>query len=133
MGFQINRQKKDAAVLPPDVRHCGGILEMRKIAALAEIHYIALAPHSAADPVGIAASIQVMAATPNFLIHEFSGGTGEGLFVEPLKFVDGFVELPHEPGLGFEISEEGLEANRAASIGMRTMSRHPEDNSVSDF
>ena len=54
-GFREIVEKKAAAVLQPDIRHCGGILEMRKIASLAEIHYIALAPHSAADPVGVAA------------------------------------------------------------------------------
>ncbi len=132
-GFREIVEKKAAAVLQPDIRHCGGILEMRKIAALAEIHYIALAPHSAADPVGVAASIQAMAATPNFLIQEFGGGAGETLFVEPLKISDGYIELPRGPGLGFEISEEGLEANRLTDWRLRNMRRHPEDNSVSDI
>jgi len=132
-GFREMIEKKAAAILQPDIRHCGGILEMRKIAALAEIHYIALAPHSAADPVGVAASIQAMAATPNFMIQEYGGGAGDSLFVEPLTFKDGFIELPQKPGLGFEISEEGLEKNRATSWRLRTMRRHPEDNSFSDF
>ncbi|MEE2709629.1 MAG: galactonate dehydratase [Gemmatimonadota bacterium] len=132
-GFREIVEKKAAAVLQPDIRHCGGILEMRKIAALAEIHYIALAPHSAADPVGVAASIQAMAATPNFLIQEFGGGAGDTLFVEPLKISDGYIELPRGPGLGFEISEEGLEANRLTDWRLRNMRRHPEDNSVSDI
>ena len=132
-GFREIIEKKAAAVLQPDIRHCGGILEMRKIATLAETHYIAMAPHSAADPVGVIASIQAMAATPNFLIQEYGGGDGEGLFVEPLRFVNGFIELPQGPGLGIEISEEGLEANRATSWRLRSMRRHPEDNSVSDI
>ncbi len=132
-GFREMIEKKAAAILQPDIRHCGGILEMRKIAALAEIHYIALAPHSAADPVGVAASIQAMAATPNFMIQEYGGGAGDSLFVEPLTFKDGFIELPQKPGLGFEISEEGLEKNRATSWRLRTMRRHPDDNAFSDF
>ena len=132
-GFREIVEKKAAAILQPDIRHCGGILEMRKIATLAEIHYIALAPHSAADPVGVAASIQAMAATPNFMIQEYGGGAGDSLFVEPLTFKGGFIELPQKPGLGFEISEEGLEKNRATSWRLRTMRRHPEDNSFSDF
>jgi galactonate dehydratase len=132
-GFREIIEKKAAAVLQPDIRHCGGIMEMRKIATLAETHYIAMAPHSAADPVGVAASIQAMAATPNFLIQEYGGGNGESLFVEPLRFVDGFIELPQGPGLGIDISEEGLEANRATSWRLRAMRRHPEDNSVSDI
>ena len=132
-GFREIVEKKAAAILQPDIRHCGGILEMRKIATLAEFHYVALAPHSAADPVGVAASIQAMAATPNFMIQEYGGGAGDSLFVEPLTFKDGFIELSQKPGLGFEISEEGLEKNRAASWRLRTMRRHPDDNAFSDF
>ena len=132
-GFREIIEKKAAAVLQPDIRHCGGILEMRKIATLAEVHYLALAPHSAADPVGVAASIQAMAATPNFLIHEYGGGNGEGLFKQPLKFADGYIELPQGPGLGIEIDPEGLEANRSTEWNLRRMWRHPDDNSIADI
>ena len=131
-GFREIVEKKAAAVLQPDIRHAGGIMEMKKIASLAEIHYIALAPHSAAGPVGIAASIQAMATVPNFLIQEFGGGTGEGLFVEPLNLVEGYVELPQDPGLGIEIDEEGLQANIATEYRGRTMWRLEEDGSVAD-
>ena len=131
-GFREIVEKKAAAVLQPDIRHAGGIMEMKKIASLAEIHYITLAPHSAAGPVGIAASIQAMATVPNFLIQEFGGGTGEGLFVEPLNLVEGYVELPQDPGLGIEIDEEGLQANIATEYRGRTMWRLEEDGSVAD-
>ena len=132
-GFREICEKKAAAVLQPDIRHCGGILEMRRIAAYAEVHYIALAPHSAADAVGVAASLQAMAATPNFLIQEFGGGTGEGLFTEPLRFEDGFVALPEGPGLGIEIDPDGLEAHRLTDWPLRAMRRSAEDGSVSDI
>ena len=132
-GFREIVEKEAAAVLQPDIRHCGGILERRKIASLAEIHYIALAPHSAADPVGVAASIQAMASTPNFLIQEYGGGNGEGLFTEPLVFADGFLELPQGPGLGFEIDPDGLEEFRLKEWKQRSSRRHPEDNSVNDI
>ena len=133
-GFRQIVEKKAAAVLQPDIRHCGGILEMKKIAALAEVYDIAIAPHSAADPLGNVASIHAMAATPNFLIMEFGGSTGEGFFAEPLEFAEGFVELPQKPGLGVEITEEGLEKSRhTGEWRLRTMRRHPDDNSFSDF
>ena len=132
-GFREICEKKAAAVLQPDIRHCGGILEMKKIAAYAEVHYISLAPHSAADPVGVVASLHAMAGTPNFLIQEFGGGTGEGLFTEPLTLTDGFVSLPQGPGLGIEIDPDGLEANRLTEWNLRPARRHPEDNSVSDI
>lgn len=132
-GFREICEKKAAAVLQPDIRHCGGILEMRRIAAYAEVHYLAVAPHSAADAVGVAASLQAMAATPNFLIQEFGGGTGEGLFTEPLRFEDGFVALPEGPGLGIEIDPAGLEAHRLTDWPLRAMRRSAEDGSVSDI
>ena len=132
-GFREICEKKAAAILQPDIRHCGGILEMKKIAALAEIHYIAMAPHSAADAVGVVASLHAMAGTPNFLIQEYGGGAGQGLFTEPLVFEDGFVEIPQGPGLGIEIDPEGLEAHRQTDWRQRSMRRHPEDNSVNDI
>ncbi|MDA0338128.1 MAG: galactonate dehydratase [bacterium] len=132
-GFREICEKKAAAILQPDIRHCGGILEMKKIAALAEIHYMAMAPHSAADAVGVVASLHAMAGTPNFLIQEYGGGAGDGLFTEPLIFADGFVGIPQGPGLGIEIDPEGLAANRQTEWRQRAMRRHPEDNSVNDI
>jgi len=132
-GFREIVEKKAAAVLQPDIRHCGGILEMRKIASLAEVHYIAMAPHSAADAVGVAASIQTMAAVPNFLIMEFGGGNGEGLFRQPLSFRDGYVDLPTGPGLGIDIDPEGLAGQRLEEWRQRASWRHEEDNSLGDI
>ena len=133
-GFYEICQKQAAAILQPDIRHCGGILELKKIANLAEIHEISIAPHSAADPLGIVASMHAMAGTPNFLIQEFGGGTGAGFFTEPLHLKDGFVELPQGPGLGVEIDDEGLKANtHSGAWRQRSMRRHPEDGTFSDF
>ena len=64
-GFRELCECKAAAIIQPDIRHCGGLLEMKKIAALAEVHEIAVAPHNAADPLGVVASVQAMAGTPN--------------------------------------------------------------------
>lgn len=132
-GFREICEKKAAAVLQPDIRHCGGILEMRKIASYAEVHYIALAPHSAADAVGVAASIQVAATIPNLLIQEFGGGTGEGLFSTPLECVQGYVELPQQPGLGIEINHARLESYRLKEWKLRPQRRDREDGSVNDI
>jgi galactonate dehydratase len=132
-GFREICERKAAAILQPDIRHCGGILETKKIAALAEVHEITIAPHNAADPLGVVASIHAMAGTPNFLIMEYSGGGGEGFFTEPLQMKDGFVELPQGPGLGVEIDPEGLEAfTHRGDWRQRSMRRHPEDGSFSD-
>ena len=107
---------------------------MKKIAALAEIHEITVAPHSAADPLGVVASVHAMAGTPNFLIMEFGGGGGEGFFTEALQMQNGFVELPTGPGLGVEIDEQGLENfKQSGPWRQRVMRRLPEDGSYSDF
>ncbi|HCV26163.1 MAG TPA: galactonate dehydratase [Candidatus Latescibacteria bacterium] len=132
-GFREICEKRAAAVLQPDIRHCGGILEMRKIASLAEIHYLSLAPHSASDPLGVVASVHAMAGVPNFLIQEFGGGDGTELFEEPLAFKDGFVELPTEPGMGVKIDGEKLKALKMDDWRLRPARRHPEDDSVNDI
>ncbi len=132
-GFREVVEREAAAILQPDIRHCGGILEMKKIANLAETHYIAMAPHNAAGPIGVVASIHAMATVPNFLVCE--GGTclGQGLFREPLTFSDGFVELPTGPGLGIDIDEEALEAARDETYAQRGMWRLEEDGSFADY
>ena len=133
-GFREICERKAAAILQPDIRHCGGVLEMKKIAALAEIHEITIAPHNAADPLGVVASIHAMAGTSNFLIMEYGGGGGEGFFTEPLQIQDGFVALPQGPGLGVAIDPEGLAAfTHEGEWRQRSMRRHPEDGSFADI
>ncbi len=132
-GFREIVEKEAAAVLQPDIRHCGGILELKKISNLAETHYLAMAPHNAAGPIGVAASIHVMATVPNFLICEGGTKRGEGLFKEPLIFKDGFMELPKIPGLGIEIEDDAIEAIRDETYRQRGMFRFEDDGSFADY
>jgi galactonate dehydratase len=113
-------------VAQPDMSHAGGISEGRRIAALAETFDVLLAPHCPLGPIALAACLQVVFATPNFLIQEQSGGihynvTGDLLdyLVDPsvFRFVDGFCERPTQPGLGIEIDEAAV--RRAAEQGHR--------------
>jgi len=62
------------AVAQPDVSHAGGISEVRRIAAMAEVYDVQLAPHCPLGPIALAACLQVGFATPNFLIQEQSIG-----------------------------------------------------------
>ncbi|MEU6861174.1 galactonate dehydratase [Glycomyces sp. NPDC046736] len=105
------------AVAQPDLSHAGGISEVRRIAAMAEAHDVALAPHCPLGPIALAASLQVDFATPNFLIQEQSLGIhynqGNDLLdylVDPsvFAFTDGYVERPTGPGLGIEIDEAAV-------------------------
>ena len=87
----------------------GGILEAKKIASLAETHFATIAPHLYCGPVVGAANIQISACSPNFLILE-SIKKWEDLYsdllVKPIKWEDGFVIPPTEPGLGIELNED---------------------------
>jgi galactonate dehydratase len=132
-GFREVVEREAAAILQPDIRHCGGILEMKKIANMAETHDIAMAPHNAAGPIGVVASVHAMATVPNFLVCEGGARLGHGLFRSPLVFNNGFVELPTGPGLGIEIDEDALEASRDETYSQRGMWRLEEDNSFADF
>ena len=132
-GFRELIEREMCAILQPDIRHCGGMLELKKIAAMAEIHSMAVAPHNAAGPVGVAASVHVMATTPNFLICEGGHRRGQGLFHTPLVFQDGFIELPTAPGLGVDMDDAALEALRDETYRSRGMYWREDDGSFADY
>jgi len=90
-----------------NVGRCGGLLEAKKIASMAEAFYAQIAPHLYNGPVGAAASFQLAACTPNFLIQE-SIGTWDGFHAEvlmkPLQWEDGYIIPSREPGLGVALN-----------------------------
>jgi galactonate dehydratase len=92
-----------------NVARVGGLLEAKKIAAMAEAHYAQIAPHLYNGPVGAAASIHLAATSPNFLIHEaivdFSGFHAENLIAK-LAFYDGYLIASTEPDLGVELNPD---------------------------
>ncbi|MEU6786556.1 galactonate dehydratase [Nonomuraea angiospora] len=107
------------AVAQPDLSHAGGITEVRKIATLAEVYDVQLAPHCPLGPIALAACLQVGFATPNYLIQEQSIGIHYNRGAEvldycldktPLTFVNGYVERLTAPGLGIEIDDEAVRA-----------------------
>lgn len=132
-GFRELVEREMCAILQPDIRHCGGMLELKKIAAMAEVHNMAVAPHNAAGPVGVAASVHVMATVPNLLICEGGHSRGEGLFKTPLVFKDGYIELPTAPGLGVDMEDDAIEAMRDDTFKLRGMFWHADDGSFADF
>ena len=104
-------------VLQPDISHCGGISELRRIAAMAEAYDVAIAPHCPLGPIALAACMQFAMSTSNFVIQEMSLGihynTELGEYdiknyitnksVWDVK--DGYVEAFHGPGLGIDVDE----------------------------
>lgn len=97
-----------AAIFNLDVGQVGGILEARKIAGMAEAHYLQVSPHVWGGPLIAAASVQVAASCPNFLIME-SIERFEGIHAElvdpPIEWRDGWVVPGDRPGLGHDLVE----------------------------
>lgn len=100
-------------IIQPDVVHCGGITELRKIANLAETYNVEIAPHSPYGPVGHVASMHAVAPCRNFFIHEWEG-EDDALHKEftngtfPTINANGEVPLPEGPGLGIEVDSVEL-------------------------
>ena len=105
-------------ILQPDISHVGGISELRRIAAMAEVYDTALAPHCPLGPIGLAACMQVDATCANFAIQEMSLGIhyntgGYDLLTymkdpEIWKVTDGYVSLMTGPGIGIEVDEDKI-------------------------
>jgi galactonate dehydratase len=113
-------------IIQPDLSHAGGLLECRKIAAMAEAYDVAVAPHCPLGPLALASCLQLAATSPNVAIQEMSLGihynVGADLFtycVDPtvLTPVDGNLPIPAGPGLGVEMDEAAV--REAAKEGHR--------------
>jgi galactonate dehydratase len=109
-------------VVQPDTGRAGGLMQMKKIAALAEAHFVTFAPHSGSlGPVAEFACLHLLATLPNFLIMEHLEDDVPQRYevVTPLpEIVDGHITVPDRPGLGVDIVEEVVE-------------RHPSRGNVS--
>jgi len=101
-------EARAAAIVQPNVARAGGLLEGKKIAALAEAFGAQLAPHCYNGPIGLAANVQLATCSPNFLVIETIGdcsGFHADLLRDPLRVEDGRLVPPTGPGLGVELDE----------------------------
>lgn len=99
----------------------GGLSEVRKIAALAEMRGVAIAPHCPRGPVAVAAGVHLAACAPNFLILEYATDMGgvpwrQELIAEPEQISHGHMALPRKPGLGVELNVAALEKHKATRL-----------------
>ena len=95
--------------IQPDISHAGGIMELKKIAAIAEANYIPFAPHNPSGPVANAATLQLAACCPNFCILEIMySDVDYRKYVtnENLVYENGRIRIGDQPGLGIELNEE---------------------------
>ncbi len=98
-----------AAILQMNLGRVGGILEAKKIASMAEVDHVQIAPHLYCGPVVGAANIQLAACSPNFLIQESIetwGGFHAAILKKPIRWSEGYIIPPTDPGLGVELNEE---------------------------
>jgi galactonate dehydratase len=107
-AFREYLERRSVDVIQPDICHAGGISELRKIATMAEVYGVRVAPHNPYGPVAMAAAVHFAAATPNFLILEYCRRSP--LFFQVQKqgvtIENGHAMLPSAPGLGVELDEE---------------------------
>jgi galactonate dehydratase len=109
-AFRELLEKRACSVLQPDITHCGGLSEARRIAAMAEAYRVALAPHNPQGPVSTATSLEFGFATPSYVICESVHSdvpwrqdvVEEGFTVEPKGRI---VRPSSRPGLGITINE----------------------------
>ena len=119
------------SIIQPDLSHAGGIFEVRKIAAMAEVYDIPVAPHCPLGPVALASCLQLAACTPNFLCQEHLT-LGEGLLKEPIQVEKGCALIPDRPGLGIEVDEDALAKQIFDGIWETPQLRH-EDGSFAEW
>lgn len=95
-------------IAQPDICHCGGLLEAKKIAAMAETASIGIAPHNPLGPIAGVAALHFAVSTPNHVIQEEMVGA-VSWYTEvvqgPIRMIDGYWQIPEGPGLGVEVDE----------------------------
>jgi 2-dehydro-3-deoxyphosphogalactonate aldolase len=118
-----------ASILQMALGRVGGIMEAKKVAAMAEAYYAQIAPHLYAGPVEGAANVHFAASLPNFLILESIenwGGFHARILKKPILWQEGYVMPPSEPGLGIELDEEVARAHPYTGNALHLeMTNHP--------
>ena len=113
-GFAPLSTNRSVDVIMPDVKHCGGLSELLRIAAVAERDGVVVAPHNPSGPVSTAANVQVCAVLRNFRLLEYQWGEVEWRhdLVTPAEWFDrGSLHVPDRPGLGIELNDALVRAH----------------------
>ena len=108
-GFEPLCRSHAVNVIMPDVKHCGGLLEMTRIAAMAHADGVAVAPHNPSGPVSTAANVQIGAGMVNFRLLELQWGEigwRSELIVPEERFEQGSIQVPDRPGFGIRLNDQ---------------------------
>lgn len=112
-GFRPFFEKQAISIAQPDMGKTGGLMEGRKIAAMAEVYNIPIAPHGMASSYGITAFAHVCATVPNLFALEWGtyfSDAYDHMFPRP-TYKDGFLEFSEEPGVGIELNQDFIKEN----------------------
>jgi galactonate dehydratase len=123
-------------IIQPDICHCGGILEAKKIAAMAEAVSVGVAPHNPLGPIAGAAALHFAVSTPNHVIQEEMVGAVPWYFdvvQGPIRMVDGFWQVPDAPGLGITVNEAECSKHPFAPETIHTQNAVLDDGTVVDW
>ena len=109
-GFKDVIEQQAVDIIMPDLPKCCGLSEGKKIANMAEVYYIPMAPHNVCGPLGTVASCHCCAAIPNFLVLEWHWlerpHWHELVLADPPLIQDGYITLSDRPGLGVDLNED---------------------------
>lgn len=130
-GFRSVFEAKAADIINPDVANCGGILELKEIAAMAEPYLVAVSPHNYnSTTLALAATVHAAATMPNFIITEYFlpfVELGGEVCPNQLKPIDGYIPLPTAPGLGVDIDEAAVARHPYKAFPMRVLPIPPAE------
>lgn len=123
-------------VIQPDLCHCGGLLEAKKIAAMAEVYYMGVAPHNPLGPLANAVALHFALATPNFLIQEdmLADVPWRWEVVQhSLTSEGGYWLKPELPGLGIDVDEKAAAKHPFQQEINPTTAARAADGAILDF
>jgi galactonate dehydratase len=129
-------EQRACHVIQPDLCHCGGLFEAKKIAAMAETYQMGVAPHNPLGPVANAVALQFALSTPNFLIQEdmLADVPWRWEVVKSSLVTEKGYWLPsNEPGLGIEVDEERAKDHPFQQEVMHSLSIRAPDNAILDW
>lgn len=134
--FETLFRLRAVSIAQPDICHCGGLWEAKKIAAMAEAAGVGVAPHNPLGPIAGVAALHFAVSTPNHLIQEEMVGAAPWYFDVvhgPIEMIDGFWQTPTAPGLGVEVDEAACERHPYEPETFHTSTAVLDDGTIADW
>jgi len=134
--FEELFRARAVSIVQPDICHCGGLWETKKIAAMAEAAGIGVAPHNPLGPIAGVAALHFAVSTANHVIQEEMVGAVPWYFEVvrgPIRMVEGFWQIPTAPGLGIEVDEAACARHPFAPEVLHTANAVLDDGTIVDW